>query len=137
MEKTMKLRNLAVCGLVFISFLLTATASQAGRFELKKVENGFLRLDTKTGIVAFCSRKNDVWQCSDIDDDTRQYRLQLEKLKAENRQLKKQMTDNKSLLKRALPSDKQLDKVLDSFEKMMRRFWKFSRQQKQPESQDL
>jgi hypothetical protein len=41
----------------------------AGRFGLKRVDNGFLRLDRQSGKVAFCHAQSAGWDCEAVPED--------------------------------------------------------------------
>ena len=47
----------------------SAPDSAQGQFSFHKTGEGFLRLDSKTGQVSFCSHKNHGWTCETIADE--------------------------------------------------------------------
>jgi len=99
----------------------SAAAELPGRFVFEKVPEGYLRLDTATGAVSLCAAKDAVWRCSALSDD-------IAALSAENDKLRKRVEElEKSRFAIALPSDQDIDKLLEWFGKMANRFVEFSR----------
>jgi hypothetical protein len=109
-----------------------------GRYAMSPVENGFVRLDTETGAVSLCSRKDGTWKCEAMEDEAMALRQQVERLTAENRSLRSEV---ERLEKPAagqgrrgelpserpggrfeLPSDQEVDRALDYLERMYRKF---------------
>jgi hypothetical protein len=88
---------------------------------LEKVAEGYLRLDTATGRVSLCAAQAGIWRCAGVEDD-------MAALAAENEQLKRRVEElEKSRFAVALPSDQDVDKLLDLFGKMVDRFLDLSR----------
>ncbi len=101
----MKIQKIFISALLLLLLSVAANAAETERFELRKAGDGFLRLDKKTGVVAFCSRDNLQWQCKNVNDDG--------------------LRDNKKL--KHGQNGQALDAVLNSFAIMTQRFLKFSR----------
>ena len=132
---------------------LTAGAVHAespGRFTMSPVDGGFVRLDTDTGAMSLCAKKDgadqaDTWSCAPMDDSQRDLRAEVDRLKAENSELKSEVrrledtfiegrrpgsgTDSQGegppgglppAMK--LPSEEQVDKAIDYLEGMIRKF---------------
>jgi len=57
---------------VAVASLTAGTAVLAqerpGRYTMSPVEGGFLRLDTETGAIALCTRRNETWSCEPVAD---------------------------------------------------------------------
>ncbi len=60
-----------------------------GRFMFKHVEEGFIRLDTRTGQVALCSRHEVGWACQVVPEERAALEAEIARLQAENAALKK------------------------------------------------
>jgi hypothetical protein len=104
-------------------------AETTGRYVLEKVEQGFLRLDSETGAMALCSAKAGAWECAVVKDQGLDLTAELGRLKAENDKLKARVTE----LERAgastkMPSDQEVDKMMDLFGRMFDRFLDFARE---------
>jgi len=104
--------------------LLAGSAGAAplpGRYVFEKVEEGYLRLDTETGRISLCAAAKGVWSCTAVPDD-------MAALAAENERLKERLQElEKSRFSLDLPSDQDVDKLLDIFGKMVDKFVEFSR----------
>jgi hypothetical protein len=119
--------------LLAISIVLTAPGAGAaeitGRYVLEKVEQGFLRLDSETGVMALCAAKAGVWQCETIKDNGLDLTRDLAGLKAENEALKSRLAElEKGGAPTKLPSDQDVDRMMDIFGKMFNRFLDFARE---------
>jgi hypothetical protein len=71
--------------------------SDDARYSFNRVEDGYLRLDTRTGQVSLCGRRQVGWACQVIPDDRIVLESEMTRLQAENGALKKQ------LLSRGIP----------------------------------
>ena len=115
-----------------------APDSENGRYTFSAVPDGMLRLDTRTGAVSLCARKDGSWACSAVPDERAALESEIARLQRENGALKKDMlarglplpggvasvpTDKQRelQLKVPLPSDAEIDRVMSAFEKMWRR----------------
>ncbi len=112
-----------------------SSAEIKGRFELHRSGDNFIRMDNQTGVVSVCAETNDIWQCTTAKDDYVGTVRQIEKLQKENRRLKRLMADKSGKL--GLPDDRELDRVMGMFEKMMRRFLEFSKDVKKLPQENL
>ena len=65
--------------------------TEAGRFSFHKVDEGFLRLDTRTGQVSLCNHKNLGWACETIPDERAALENEIARLQTGNAALKKDM----------------------------------------------
>jgi len=128
------------------AFMAIAPAAQAqpapdsenGRYTFSQVPEGMLRLDTRTGAVSICARKDASWACTSVPDERQALENEIARLQRENGALKKDMlarglplpggvasapsSPQRELnLKVPLPSDAEIDRVMSAFEKMWRR----------------
>ena|SRR5437764_5550363 len=115
------LRITAILLLFAVGAVNSAAAELPGRFVFEKVPEGYLRLDTATGAVSLCAAKGGIWSCSGLSDDMAELRAENSKLRARVEELEK------SRFSIALPSDQDIDKLLEWFGKMADRFVEFSR----------
>ena len=67
------------------------------RYQFHRVEDGYLRLDVRTGQVSLCSQRSAGWACLTVADDRAALDQEIARLQNENVALKK------ALLERGLP----------------------------------
>jgi hypothetical protein len=105
---------------------------KSGRYTMSPTQDGVVRLDTQTGAMALCQRKNDAWACVDMDDSQRALLAEIDKLKAENKSLRDEVEHLDESLglndstapsspqaQITLPNEKDVDKAFDYFERML------------------
>ena len=117
-----------------------APDSENGRYTFNQVADGMLRLDTRTGQVSLCAKKDAGWACNTVPDERSALENEIARLQRENGTLKKEMLarniplpggvasapsadqqQRELNLKVPLPSDAEIDRVMSAFEKMWRR----------------
>ena len=110
-------------------------ADQAGgRYRMTPAEGGaFLRLDTQTGAMSVCQRKDGRWACEAVPDERRALESEIDRLKSEVKRLEELLAlpdpgtpDGKraqrSGPKLSLPSEEDIDRAMDYAQRMMRKF---------------
>jgi hypothetical protein len=116
-----------------------APDSENGRYSFNQVADGTLRLDTRTGQVSLCAKKEAGFACNTVPDERTALENEIARLQRENGALKKDMLarnlplpggvasapsgeqQRELNLKVPLPSDAEMDRVMSAFEKMWRR----------------
>ena len=101
--------------------------------------DGTLRLDTRTGAVSLCAKKDAAWSCNAVPDERTALENEIARLQRENGAMKKDMLarglplsggiaggapadpQRELNLKVPLPSDAEIDRVMSAFEKIWRR----------------
>lgn len=130
----------AVCaGFAPVAHAQTTPDSENGRYNFSPVTDGMLRLDTRTGAVSLCARKDAGWACTAVPDERQALENEIARLQRENGALKKDTLarglplpggvagapsaekQRELNLKVPLPSDAEIDRVMSAFEKMWRR----------------
>ncbi len=136
---------MAFAGIGFVSGAAGAEDAP-GRYTMTPTENGFIRLDTQTGAMSTCSKKEGEWACKAMPDDQRSLQDKITRLEEENRELKSEnhhvdggmdpnaddsSDDADSALPEMpgspnesfkLPNEKDLDQAFDYLEGMMKKF---------------
>ena len=136
------MRTLPLLLLALLAFAPSAQAqttpdSENGRYTFSQVPDGMLRLDTRTGAVSLCAKKEAGFACNTVPDERLALENEIARLQRENGALKKDMlarglplpggnatapsAQRELNLKVPLPSDAEIDRVMSAFEKMWRR----------------
>jgi hypothetical protein len=108
-----------------------------GRYSFGRVDDGYLRLDGRTGQVSICTRRPAGWACQAVADERTALEAEIMRLQRENAALKKEFVARNLPLPGAvrpeppaakpeeprleLPSDADVNKVMNFVEKVWRR----------------
>jgi hypothetical protein len=114
----------------------TATPdSENGRFTFNQVQDGLLRLDTRTGQVSLCSNRTVGWACQTVPDERAALEAEIARLQSENAKLKKDMiargvplpggvnpdSPANPHIELKLPSEADIDRLMTFMERIWRR----------------
>lgn len=136
-EKPMQARTLIGAGamLAVLSAAPVRAEETDGRYTMSPTEGGFIRLDRKTGAMAFCSGKDSEWSCKPMPDSEQQLTDRIEQLERENKALREDQearagAPGESAPDAApgqpeplpIPKEEDVDKLFDYVEGMMRKF---------------
>ncbi len=103
----------------------------AGRYTMSKTGDGFLRLDTKTGVVSHCTDKAGSWVCRSVADDRKAYEDEINRLQKLNSELHirlNRLQNGKTGARDDYPSDEQVDKALNYMGKLLRKMLTIARE---------
>jgi hypothetical protein len=79
--------------------------------------------------MALCSAKAGIWECETVQDQGLDLAAELARLKTENDRLKARVAElEKAGGSTKLPSDQEVDRMMDIFGKMFDRFLDFARE---------
>lgn len=109
--------------------------TENGRYSFNRVEDGFLRLDQRTGQVSLCNRRSVGWSCHPVPDERTALEEEIARLQKDNAALKKEMLargitpPGGSMAQAPAPADKPDLKApseadLDRAMAVMERWWK-------------
>lgn len=73
-----------------------APDTENGRYTLSPVTDGFLRLDTRNGVVSICTNKNG-WICRLVPDERAALDTEIGRLQTDNRNLREQLAQRDSV----------------------------------------
>jgi hypothetical protein len=137
------LRPIAMSLILLLTAVSLPAAAQSnapetdnGRYSLTPIDDGFLRLDTRTGRVSICARRAMGWSCHPVPDERAALEEEIARLQRDNAALKKDMLARgitppggqaaqtpapaeKPALK--VPSDAELDRAMAVMERMWKR----------------
>ena len=108
------------------------------RYTFHRVDDGYVRLDGRTGQVSMCVQRPIGWACQAVPDERSALEAEIARLQGESAALKRELIARNLPLPGAvrpeppaakeepprlqLPNDADLDKVVTFFEKIWRRF---------------
>ena len=113
---------------------------RTGRYSMSPADGGgFVRLDTETGAMALCQRRDAEWNCREMAGPGRGLGDEVERLRAENQRLKGEIRQMEDIIvgdkrgggeRRAerpggtfqLPSEQDVDQAMTYVQRMMRKF---------------
>jgi hypothetical protein len=111
--------------------------SEDSRYKFERIDEGFVRLDRRTGQAALCSRRSVGWACQGMPENPAALESEVARLQGENDALKKELVAHGLDLPPGapstpstaqggdrdlkLPSDAELDRVMTVMEKAWRR----------------
>ncbi|MDK4729304.1 hypothetical protein [Rhizobium phaseoli] len=104
-------------GAVLLPLAAVAAEADAGRFQLEKSGDHFVRLDRQTGAMSICQDKDGALVCHMAADERAAYEDELDRLSQRVTKL-----EQGGLVQRALPSDAEIDRSISIMEKMMKSF---------------
>jgi hypothetical protein len=123
----------AMCLLLTTTLFLTTTlgwpasAEEAsGRYTLAPLEGGIVKLDTRTGTLTECRRKDDALSCTLVPDERQPLQDEIDRLSRENSELRARLgskappAGNTVAPAPSLPSDAEIDRALSLMERFLR-----------------
>ena len=114
---------LPIAGPVFAATAATADATENGRYSMTPVDGGFLRLDTRNGMVSLCKVENGAAFCRAATEERTALEGEIDRLVKQNEALKNGSGGS------ALPSRQDFDRALDYAEQFMRRMMRLMREE--------
>lgn len=99
-----------------------ADATENGRYSMTPADGGFLRLDTRTGMVSLCKVQNGAAFCRAATEERAALEGEIDRLVKQNEALKKQQTGGSGL-----PNRQDFDRALEYAEQFMRRMMRIMR----------
>ena len=104
-------------GVFLMPLAAAAVEPDAGRFQLEKSGDHFVRLDRQTGAMSICQDKDGALVCRMAADERAAYEDELDRLAKRVTAL-----EQGGVIQRALPSDAEVDRSISIMERMMKSF---------------
>jgi len=112
-----------------------APDSADGRFSFHRADDGFLRLDGRSGQVSLCQRRSAGWECQAVPDERAALEGEIARLQSDNANLKRELLSHNLPLpsgvkpevsgrgedRLQLPSDAELNRAMAFVEKVWKR----------------
>jgi hypothetical protein len=104
-----------------------------GRYTLHRTDEGFLRLDGRTGQVSLCLKRSVGWECQAVPDERSALEGEIARLQGDNANLKRELLAHNLALpgggrpdvsgreELQLPSDAELNRMMTFIEKVWKR----------------
>jgi hypothetical protein len=106
-----------------------------GRYTLHRTDEGFLRLDGRSGQVSLCLKRSAGWECQAVPDERTALEGEIARLQADNAQLKRELLAHNLPLpggmkpgisgreeeRLQLPTDAELNQMMTFIEKVWKR----------------
>ena len=105
----------------------TQPDNEESRFSFFHADDGYLRLDGRTGQVSLCTRRQPGWLCQALPEERSAFEAEIARLQAENAALKKEVLSHDLPLPREVapdrpaPSDHGVNQIMSVIENVWRR----------------
>jgi hypothetical protein len=118
--------------------LATSAAGQetGSRFTLSPIQDGFLKLDSTSGVVSECKRDAAGYTCRLVPDERKALQGEVDRLTRENRELRDRLAlgdtpapGPEARPRSPMPPDEEVDRALGMMEKFIRRFMTILREE--------
>ncbi|MDI6025394.1 hypothetical protein QBK99_04145 [Corticibacterium sp. UT-5YL-CI-8] len=119
--------GMAVCAAPIIAILTANTAgAQEQRYQLEKTENGYVRMDTRTGEMSICEEKSAQLVCRVAADERTAMQDEVDRLRGDVSALHDRVikleNSLSARLESKLPSDEEFEKTMGYMERFFRSF---------------
>lgn len=135
--------GVALIGLALAAGTAVAQGERASRYTMSPAEGGgFVRLDSETGQMALCQRRDGEWSCREMAEPGRGLDQEIDRLRKENQRLKAEIRQMEDIMlgdKRAdgskprgndgnggfelkLPSEQDVDQAMSYVQRMLKKF---------------
>lgn len=116
------------CSAIPFALLLTAFAGGAAaqdveRFQLEKTDDGYVRMDTRTGEMSICAEKSGQLVCRLAADERSAFQDEIDRLDGSLKTLQDRVTAlEKAPVLPGLPTEEEFDRTMSYMERFFRGF---------------
>lgn len=125
-RKTLMVRNLAAVAVLGSALApLNALAQENGRYRLEGTENGYVRLDTRTGALSTCVEQQGQLVCKMATEDREAYENDIASLQDRVKKLEDKISaleGKGGSTASGLPTEQEFEQSMSYMERFMRRF---------------
>jgi len=116
----------------------TQPENEDGRFSFYRADDGYLRLDGRTGQVSLCTRRQPGWLCQALPEERAAFEAEIARLQGDNAALKRQVLAHELPLPGGVrpdpppaetvgprppaPTDREVNQIMSVIENAWRRF---------------
>ncbi len=105
----------------------TQPDNEESRFSFFRTDDGYLRLDGRTGQVSLCARREAGWRCQALPEERAAFEAEIARLQTDNAALKKEVLSQGLTLPREVapdrsaPDDRGVNQIMSVIENVWRR----------------
>jgi hypothetical protein len=125
-RNTIRRNTIAATGaLIILSTMTGATAQEAERFQLERTDEGYVRMDTRTGAMSLCRERSGQLVCAPAADERTAYEEDIATLQDQLETLEERVEALESVSSEAkseLPSEDEFEQTLGLMERFFRKF---------------
>jgi Mg2+ and Co2+ transporter CorA len=107
---------------LFVALSGPAFAQEADRYSLERTDDGYVRLDKRTGEMSICTEQSGQLVCKMAADDRDAYDSAMDKLQTEVDALEDRVAALESAPKSTLPSESEFDQTMNYMQRFFRGF---------------
>ncbi|MEO9339374.1 hypothetical protein ABFT80_18310 [Mesorhizobium sp. SB112] len=122
----MRYSRIAASSVLILGLTGIANAQGPERYRLEKTDNGYVRMDTKTGAMSICEERSGQLVCKLAADERVAMQDEIERLQSSLKSVEERVTKLEGSLPAridsALPTEEDFEKSLGYMERFFRRF---------------
>jgi hypothetical protein len=100
-----------------------SSADEAGRYRLERTDGGFVRMDTETGRMSFCTGQAGGLDCKAASDERPADTAEIDRLTRRVEALERRIAELETgKPQNALPTDEEFERTMGFMERFFRRF---------------
>lgn len=124
MESPMRHAPFLTCAVFAVAFAFPSLAQDAERYQLERTEDGYIRLDTRTGAMATCAERSGQLVCRLAADERQAYEDRIDTLDDRLQALEERVAALEASPAPAagLPDEEEFEQTLGYMERFFRRF---------------